>query len=59
MKDADVPWKTALRIQEKLLSNDVEIQFIKNGNHRLSDAPDIERMINTLNGLLVKIEEEK
>lgn len=59
MKDADVPWKTALRIGDNLVGDDVEIQFVKNGNHRLSDAPDIKRMLYTLNCLLEKIEEEK
>ncbi|MDH5188177.1 MAG: alpha/beta hydrolase [Rhodospirillaceae bacterium] len=57
MKDADVPWQTALRIQEKITSDDVEIQFIKNGNHRLSEASDLNRMTATLDGLLKTIEE--
>ena len=56
MKDADVPWQTALRIQEKIISDDVEIQFIKNGDHRLSGASDLIRMTTTLDGLLKTIE---
>ena len=56
MKDEDVPWKTALRIEEMLGSNDVEVQLIKNGDHRLSGADDLKRMTNTLETLLDKIE---
>ncbi len=56
LKDADVPWETALKIQKVLLSDDVEIQFIKNAAHRLSDADDIRRLENTLDRLLQDIE---
>ena len=56
MKDEDVPWKTALRIEEMLSSDDVEIQLIKNGDHRLSEPDDLKRMTATLEALLNKIE---
>lgn len=55
LKDADVPWATALKIQEVLVSSDVEIQFVKNGDHRLSEAPDLLRLTRTLDHLLKDI----
>lgn len=39
--DPDVPWQTALRIAERLRSNDVQVRFIKDGDHRLSRPADI------------------
>lgn len=56
MKDADVPWKTALKIQEMLTGEDVEVQLIKNGDHRLSEPADLERLLTTLEKLLGHVE---
>ncbi|WP_240796811.1 alpha/beta hydrolase [Terasakiella sp. SH-1] len=56
MKDADVPWQTALRIQEMMTSTDVEIQFVKNGDHRLSEDHDLDRLTRALEALLQQIE---
>ena len=56
MKDADVPWQTALKIQDALVTNDVEIQFVKNGDHRLSEAPDLTRLTRTVGNLLHDLE---
>ncbi|MGF1641198.1 MAG: alpha/beta fold hydrolase [Rhodospirillales bacterium] len=55
MKDPDVPWQTALRIAEKLRSTDVEITLIKNGQHRLSEPDDLERLCETLEALLRRL----
>ncbi|MHA1597644.1 MAG: alpha/beta fold hydrolase [Alphaproteobacteria bacterium] len=52
IKDMDVPWRTALRIQEMLTGDDVEVTLVKDGDHRLSDAPDLARLMRTLDGLL-------
>lgn len=41
LADADVPWRTALRIMEKLASSDVAATFIKDGDHRLSRPADL------------------
>lgn len=43
-RDPDVPWQTALRLAERLASDDVTIELIKAGDHRLSTARDLERM---------------
>lgn len=56
MLDADVPWQTALKIQEMLVSEDVEIQFAKTSDHRLSELHDLRRLERTLDALLEDIE---
>lgn len=52
MLDADVPWRTALSIMERLKSEDVEVQFVKAGDHRLSEDRDIARLTRTVGALL-------
>jgi pimeloyl-ACP methyl ester carboxylesterase len=52
MNDPDVPWQTALRISEMLESDDVEVQFVKSGDHRLSEESDLARLGRTLGALL-------
>jgi pimeloyl-ACP methyl ester carboxylesterase len=52
-RDPDVPWPTALRLAERLASDDVTIELVKAGHHRLSTAPDLARIraaIQTLAG---------
>ena len=44
MRDPDVPWQTALRIAERLTSDDVTVTLIKDGDHRLSRDQDIARI---------------
>lgn len=55
MKDPDVPWQTSLRISQMLASGDVEIQLVKDGGHRMSEPPDLDRIIQTLATLLEMI----
>lgn len=50
--DEDVPWETALAIAERLSSDDVEIQLVKAGDHRLSRPEDLRRLRNAIAGLL-------
>ncbi len=52
MQDPDVPWQTALRICQMLESDNVEIQFVKNGDHRLSEPQDLDRLGRTLASML-------
>jgi pimeloyl-ACP methyl ester carboxylesterase len=44
LRDDSVPWETALRIAERLRGDDVEVILVKNGDHRLSTPPDLERL---------------
>ena len=52
MRDPDVPWRTSLRLADRLRSTDVEIALVKNGEHRLSEPYDLDRMCNALDALL-------
>jgi pimeloyl-ACP methyl ester carboxylesterase len=52
LKDKDVPWFTALRLQEKLTGDDVETILVKDGNHRLSEPHDMKRLTKILDLLL-------
>jgi len=52
MEDTSVPWERALKIQENLRSDDVEVILIKGGDHRLSEDHDLERLKRTVVGLL-------
>ncbi len=56
MEDKDVPWKTALAIQNAVESQDVEITFVKNGGHRLSEPEDLSRLVRTVAALLDQVE---
>ena len=50
--DPDVPWELALRIAERLVSPDVEIVLIKDGDHRLSRPGDLDVLRRTVAALL-------
>jgi pimeloyl-ACP methyl ester carboxylesterase len=52
MRDASVPWQTSLRLAERLTSRDVAVTLVKDGDHRLSTAPDLARLAATLDELL-------
>ncbi len=49
--DEDVPFAVSLRLAERLISEDVVVTLIKDGNHRLSRPQDIERLIATIEEL--------
>ncbi len=51
MQDPDVPWQHSLTICQALESEDVEITFVKNGDHRLSEPADLERLLKTVGQL--------
>ncbi|MDA0996841.1 MAG: alpha/beta hydrolase, partial [Proteobacteria bacterium] len=55
MQDPDVPWQTALKLAERLRATDVEVQLVKDGEHRLSRPTDLERLTRTLDGLIATI----
>ena len=56
LKDADVPWRTSLRLQERLTSSDVAVTLVKDGDHRLSTPPDLARLCRVVGGLLDQLE---
>jgi pimeloyl-ACP methyl ester carboxylesterase len=46
--DPDVPWETALRTAERLVSHDVVVTLIKDGDHRLSREGDLALLLWTI-----------
>jgi pimeloyl-ACP methyl ester carboxylesterase len=50
-RDPDVPWQTALRLAERLQSDDVTVELIKAGDHRLSSPPDLARITTAVERL--------
>jgi pimeloyl-ACP methyl ester carboxylesterase len=54
-QDEDVPWEHSLRLAQSLRSKDVEVQLVKSGDHRLSQAQDIQRLQDTLQALLATL----
>jgi hypothetical protein len=44
MADADVPWQTSIRLAECLTGEDVAVELIKAGDHRLSTEVDLARI---------------
>jgi pimeloyl-ACP methyl ester carboxylesterase len=55
MKDTAVPWSTAPRIAALLLSEDVTVKLIKDGDHRLSREQDLAILFDTLDELCEKL----
>jgi len=41
MRDPDVPWEQSLKLAERLVSDDVRLIFVKDGDHRLSREQDL------------------
>lgn len=50
--DTVVPWEIATRAAAKLRSDDVQLLFIKDGDHRLSCDTDIAALLGLIDGLL-------
>jgi pimeloyl-ACP methyl ester carboxylesterase len=48
MADPDVPWQHAMRLVEHLPADDVTLTLIKDGDHRLSRAGDIDLLITAV-----------
>lgn len=52
LRDADVPWQTSLDLAERLATEDVAVTLVKDGDHRLSRAPDLALLQRVLAALL-------
>ena len=50
--DVSVPWEFAIRIQEQLISTDVEVILLKNSDHRLSKPNNLVKLRFVLDGLM-------
>ena len=53
-RDPDVPWETALRIAERVVSEDVRVILVKDGDHRLSRQQDLALLRETIASLLAQ-----
>ena len=51
MKDDAVPWRHAMDFAALLESRDVDITLTKEGDHRLSTPPDLDRLVRVLDEL--------
>ncbi|HXP12897.1 MAG TPA: alpha/beta hydrolase [Stellaceae bacterium] len=52
MRDADVPYRVSIELAEKLQSEDVRIELVKDGDHRLSREQDLALLTRQLELLL-------
>ncbi len=50
--DPDVPWEVALRLAERIAGDDVQVVFVKDGDHRLSRPSDLDLLYRTVAPLL-------
>ena len=50
--DVSVHWKDSLELASALITSDVEITLVKDGDHRLSDPRSISRLIDTVQLLI-------
>jgi pimeloyl-ACP methyl ester carboxylesterase len=48
VQDPDVPWNHAVALTSRLAQDDVVLTLVKDGDHRLSRAEDLERMIKAV-----------
>jgi pimeloyl-ACP methyl ester carboxylesterase len=51
LRDPDVPWQTSVTVAERLLSEDVRVLLVKDGEHRMSRISDL----SLLTGLLGEV----
>lgn len=55
-RDDAVPWQRSLEIAEALRSESVEITLLKDGDHRLSRAQDIDLILRAVDEMTVRLE---
>lgn len=56
--DVDVPWQISVRLMDKLATNDVRLQLIKAGDHRLSEPHQLALLVSEMDAMLIKIKRE-
>jgi len=54
MQDPDVPWQTAIRLTEALVSEDVHVDLIKTGDHRLSEPDQLDVITKHIDEVIAK-----
>ena len=53
-QDQDIHWEKSIKLMEKLESEDVVLNIVKDGDHRLSRPQDLERICESLSDVLQK-----
>lgn len=48
MRDAEVPWRTSMRVMEQLRGADVRVTLLKDGGHRLSAPAELELIMSAV-----------
>jgi pimeloyl-ACP methyl ester carboxylesterase len=48
VQDPDVPWNHTVELTSRLAQDDVVLTLVKDGDHRLSRAEDLERLIKAV-----------
>tara|TARA_R110002072_G_scaffold4093_6_gene28927 strand:- start:976 stop:1821 length:846 start_codon:yes stop_codon:yes gene_type:complete len=56
MADLDVPYQLSTKLARRLTGKDVEVQLVKEGDHRLSEPPQLASLAHSLDRLLATIE---
>ncbi|MGO1119129.1 alpha/beta hydrolase [Rhodovibrionaceae bacterium A322] len=56
MADLDVPYQLSVKLARRLNGDHVQVQLIKDGDHRLSEPDNLETLTNSLDRLLAQIE---
>jgi pimeloyl-ACP methyl ester carboxylesterase len=54
-RDPDVPWQTSLRLAEQLEADNVTIELIKDGDHRLSRPQDLARITAAVDRIVASV----
>ena len=55
MRDAEVPWRDANALVERLASDDVVLTLVKDGDHRLSRPEDLARLTDALDEMIAEL----
>ena len=55
-KDDDVPWKTSLKLASMISTDDIDINLVKNGNHRLSNPKDLSKLTTMIDKMYQEID---
>ncbi len=56
LEDPDVPWQHAVDLAQALDGDDVTVELIKGGDHRLSGDRDILRLFRTIDALMAQVD---
>lgn len=54
MQDPDVPWQTSIRLTEALATDDVRVDLIKTGDHRLSEPDQLDMITKHIDEMIAK-----